>query len=96
MRNVPVLIASGIPCGPINKIDALFENLQVAGLGMVVEVEHPRHGTQKVLGRPIILFEATLVMHSATPDAGQHSDAINKELGLSDAKLANLRGRKVV
>jgi crotonobetainyl-CoA:carnitine CoA-transferase CaiB-like acyl-CoA transferase len=90
------LIASGIPCGPINKIDAVFEDPQVAELGMVVEVEHPKRGTQKVLGQPIILSGATPVMHSATPDAGQHSDAILKELGLSDAELADLRERKVV
>ena len=90
------LIATGIPCGPINRIDAVFADPQVAALDMVVEVEHPQRGIQKVLGQPIVLSGATPVMHSATPDAGQHSDAILHELGLSDAEVAALKERKVV
>ncbi|KEJ95593.1 CaiB/BaiF CoA transferase family protein [Pseudosulfitobacter pseudonitzschiae] len=90
------LIATGIPCGPINKIDAVFADPQVAALGLVVEIEHPKRGTQRVLGQPIVLSGATPVMHSATPDAGQHSDAILQELGLSTDEVAALKERKVV
>jgi crotonobetainyl-CoA:carnitine CoA-transferase CaiB-like acyl-CoA transferase len=90
------LIASGIPCGPINKIDAVFDDPQVSSLGMVVEVEHPKRGTQKVLGQPIVLSGATPVMHSATPDAGQHSDTILHELGLSETEVTALKKRKIV
>lgn len=90
------LIGSGIPCGPINKIDAVFADPQVQSLGMVVGVEHPKRGIQKLLGQPIVLSAAKPVMHSPTPDAGQHSTAILEELGLSDAEIAGLKKRKIV
>lgn len=89
------LIASGIPCGPINTIDAVFADPQVQSLDLVAEVEHPVRGTQKVLGQPIVLSGARPVMRSATPDAGQHSAAILHELGLSEDDIAALKKRNI-
>src|SRR5690606_31634792 len=69
---IATLIDAEIPCGPILRIDEVFADPQVEHLGMVGEVDHPTRGRQKVLAQPIKLSGATSVLHSATPDAGQH------------------------
>jgi crotonobetainyl-CoA:carnitine CoA-transferase CaiB-like acyl-CoA transferase len=90
------LIATGIPCGPINSIDAVFADPQVQELELVCEIEHPTRGTQKVLGQPITMSGTKPSMHSATPDAGQHNADILRELGLNSAEIEDLTQRKII
>ena len=90
------LLETDIPCGPINKIDAVFADPQVKSLGIVREVEHATRGIQKVLGQPITLSDTDPVMHSPTPDAGEHSAAILAELGLRADEIDSLKQRKIV
>ncbi len=90
------LLASGIPCGPINAIDQVFDDPQVQHLGLVGKVEHPTRGVQKVLAQPITLSDSEAVLHSATPDAGQHTDEVLGELGLSAAEIDAMKERKVI
>ena len=90
------LLETDIPCGPINKIDAVFADPQVQSLGIVREVEHATRGIQKVLGQPITLSDTDPVMHSPTPDAGEHSAAILAELGLRADEIDSLKQRKIV
>ncbi|RAI03782.1 formyl-CoA transferase [Acuticoccus sediminis] len=85
-----------IPCGPIYTIDEVFADPQVQHLNMVGEVEHPARGAQKVLAQPIVMSQSEPVLHSATPDAGQHTDAILAELGLSSGEIRELKERHVV
>lgn len=90
------LLEAGIPCGPINRIDEVFEDPQVQHLGIVSEVHHPRRGPLKVLAQPIILSEVDPVFSRATPDAGEDTEAILSGLGYSAEDIAAMRQRKTI
>src|SRR3954471_15489059 len=45
---VDELSKAGVPCGPINTIDQVFEDPQVKHLGMAKKVEHPKIGAYDV------------------------------------------------
>ena len=85
------LLATGIPCGPINTIDQVFADPQVQHLPIVAEVDHPARGRQKLLGQAFQLDGVDPAMRRATPDAGEHTDEILGALGYSAAEVAALR-----
>ena len=63
---------AGVPCGPINTIDKVFADPQVQHLGIARPVDHPKYGSQKVVGQPIHLSrypQPEKLGH--TPEAGR-------------------------
>lgn len=89
------LLAAGIPCGPINAIDAVFQDPQVQHLPVVSEVDHPRLGRQRLLGQPFQLDGIDPVMRSATPDCGQHTGEVLTELGYTADQIAALKSKGI-
>ncbi|MGB2201867.1 MAG: CaiB/BaiF CoA transferase family protein [Pseudooceanicola atlanticus] len=85
------LLATGIPCGPINSIDAVFADPQVQHLPVVAEVDHPTRGRQRLVGQPIQIDGISPVMRSATPDCGQHTDEVLSELDYTPDQITALR-----
>ncbi|HEX9545986.1 MAG TPA: CoA transferase, partial [Acidimicrobiales bacterium] len=62
----------------------------------VVEVKHPTLGTIKEFGIPIKLSATPGTVRTAAPHAGEHTEAVLRELGLSAADIKALRDNKVV
>ncbi|SFH98534.1 CaiB/BaiF CoA transferase family protein [Albimonas pacifica] len=89
------LLAASIPCGPINAVDQVFADPQVQAMGLVGEVEHPSRGPLKVLNQPVRMSGAEPVLRAPAPEAGEHSDELLAELGLSAAEIADLKERKI-
>ena len=82
---------AGVPCGPINTIDKVFADPQVQHLGIARPVDHPKYGTQKVVGQPIHLSrypQPEKLEH--TPEPGEHTDEI-----LSEPRLRQVGDRRV-
>jgi formyl-CoA transferase len=94
---VEALNKAGVPCGPINTIDKAWEDPQVKHLGMAKAVEHPKIGRYEVVGQPIHMSRYpqpdTL---RPTPDQGQHTQEVLRELGYADAEIAALQQKRVV
>ncbi len=94
---VELLNKAGVPCGPINTIDRTFADPQVQHLGIAKPVTHPKLGAQKVVGQPIHLSAYPQPDElQPTPDQGQHTEAVLRDLGYDAAAVAGLREQGVV
>jgi crotonobetainyl-CoA:carnitine CoA-transferase CaiB-like acyl-CoA transferase len=94
---VELLNEVGVPCGPLYTIDQVFADPQVEHLEMARPVRHPKLGAMKVVGQAINMTRTPEPAElRPTPDLGQHTDEVLRELGYSDAAIADLRAREVV
>jgi crotonobetainyl-CoA:carnitine CoA-transferase CaiB-like acyl-CoA transferase len=91
-----LLNAGGVACGPIYRIDEMFDDEQVQHLDPVRQVPHERLGMVKVLSQAIRLSASEPVPKTAAPERGQHTDDILKRLGLSDDDIAGLRSTAAI
>jgi len=91
------LADAGVPCGPINNIDQVFENPQVLHREMKVQVQHPLAGTIDAVGSPINYSRTPLKTDKAAPLLGENTDEILKEvLNYSPEKLADLKSKDCI
>jgi formyl-CoA transferase len=90
---IELLNDAGVPCGPVNNVQQVFEDPQVNHLGIAHEVDHARLGKLKVVRQPVNLSDRPQpkVFRYATPDAGEHSDQVLTEMGVDKAEIARLR-----
>jgi crotonobetainyl-CoA:carnitine CoA-transferase CaiB-like acyl-CoA transferase len=93
---VEQLNAAGVPCGPIYTVDQVFADPQVQHLQAAAEVEHPKLGRFKVVNQAVKLSRTGPGVASATPDVGQHTDEVLKELGYSESDIRGMRERRVI
>ena len=88
-----LLELTGIPCAPINDIEAVINDPQVLSRNMIVSVEDELAGTVKIAGNPI---KMSTLEESPTrdrvPEIGEHNRLIYGDwLGLSDAEISSLK-----
>lgn len=93
---VELLNEHGVPSGPVNTVDQAFADPQVEHLGMAAPVHHPTAGPIEVLRNATTIEGHDNRIHRPSPMAGQHSDEILAEFGLTDEEVASLRDRGVV
>jgi formyl-CoA transferase len=94
---VAELNAAGVPAGPVNTIDQVFADPQVEHLGLATPVEHARLGTLSVIRNALTMTGVeTSTVRSASPDLGEHTDAVLAEAGLGAEEIAALRQAGVI
>jgi crotonobetainyl-CoA:carnitine CoA-transferase CaiB-like acyl-CoA transferase len=94
---VEELNKAGVPCGPINTIDQVFADPQVQHLEIRRPVDHPKLGTYDIVGQPIHMSAFPQPERlRPTPDQGQHTDEVLRELGYDAAAIKELRGKGAV
>ncbi|EGY02305.1 CAIB/BAIF family protein [Nitrospirillum viridazoti Y2] len=93
----------GVPCGPINSIDKVFADPQVAARGMRVTLPHPQAGgtgapgaglpgTVELIGSPMKFSDTPVNYRQAPPTLGQHTDAVLQDwLRLDEEEIRQLR-----
>jgi crotonobetainyl-CoA:carnitine CoA-transferase CaiB-like acyl-CoA transferase len=91
------LESAGVPNGPINNLQQVFEEPQVAARGMKIELEHAVAGKVPLIASPMKFSETKLEFRNPPPVLGQHTDdVLSGVLGMDAAAIARLRSEGVV
>jgi crotonobetainyl-CoA:carnitine CoA-transferase CaiB-like acyl-CoA transferase len=93
---VEMLNGAGVPCGPIYAMNQVFDDPQVRHLEAAATVHHPRLGDFRIVNQAVKLNRTPASMACASPELGEHTDEILKEIGYGKADLAQLRKDKVI
>lgn len=94
---IAVLEAAGVPCGPINDLDEVFDNEQVIARGMQVSLPHPCGADVKLVRNPIRMSATPPDARTAPPLLGaQTGDVLRDMLGYDDAQIAALKAKQAI
>jgi crotonobetainyl-CoA:carnitine CoA-transferase CaiB-like acyl-CoA transferase len=93
---IQILEAQGVPCGPINTIDQVFEDPHVQSRGLHQVVESAAYGPVPIVANPIRMSETPVRYHSAPPVLGEHTrEVLCGVLGMSAAEVDRLQAERV-
>ncbi|AEC20965.1 hypothetical protein PT7_2425 [Pusillimonas sp. T7-7] len=82
---------AGVPAGPINTIDQVYDNPQVQARGMRQELPHSAAGTAPVGASPLRFSGSPVSYRHAAPLLGEHTEQVLREqLGMSDEEIRQL------
>ena len=94
---IAALEARGVPCGPINTLDQVFAEPQLAARGMKVEMPHPLAGVVPQVGSPLRYSATPVAYDRAPPLLGEHTARVLEErLGYDAGRIAALAARNIV
>jgi formyl-CoA transferase len=86
------LEAAGVPNGPINNLQQVFEEPQVVARGMRIELDHAAAGKVPLIASPMKFSGTPLEFKQPPPVLGQHTDEVLRGLlKLTDAEISKLR-----
>jgi len=89
--------ADAVPCGPINTLDQVFENPQVKARGLLQELEANDGSKVPTVRGPIVFSGSTEVESHPSPQLGQDTEAVLKDvLSLPEADVRGLKEKGVV
>jgi formyl-CoA transferase len=81
----------GVPCGPINRLDQVFDDPQVQARGLKQDLPHPQAGTVPQVVAPLKLSATPLAFERPPPLLGEHTvEVLRGRLGYDDVRLAAL------
>jgi len=88
----------GVPCGPVNNLDQVFNDPQVQARGMVTNVDHPLSAQPvATIANPMKFSKTPVSYRHAPPVLGADTvDILSKELCLNDEEINQLRDKGVV
>ena len=95
-RWIERLNAAGVPCGKVQKVSEVLADPQVAAQEMVIDVEHPGHGTVRMVGFPVKLSATPARVRRPAPRLAEHTREVLAEAGYDEAEIASLARSRVV
>ena len=94
-RWIAVLNEAGVPCGPVNGYDQLFNDPQVLHRQMVVYASDEELGDVPHIRTPVRMPSGVAVRNTA-PKLGQHNEEVLGGLGYSRAEIDELHDKQVI
>ncbi|MCY4590409.1 MAG: CoA transferase [Alphaproteobacteria bacterium] len=68
--------AGGCPCGRVQDLAEVFSDPQVLAQDMLLEVDHPGHGTVRMTGFPVKLSATPALVRRPAPELGADTEAV--------------------
>lgn len=93
------LAAAGVPCDAVVFDDAMnrfFDDPLNRRLNLVSALDQPVYGTVEQPGAAWCFGDVDVRFKRACPDIGEHTDDIMREIGFSDAEIAEFRAKKII
>lgn len=84
---VEILLASGLPAGPILDIGQVYNDEHVNYREMFTSVNHPEVGEIEITNQGIKMSETSPYVRGCSPLLGEHNREIYKHLGFSDEEI---------
>ena len=86
----------GVPCGPINSIDKVFEDPQVKHLGIAQSVDTIPFGETELVGQPFNLSRTPSSLKQRPPEKGEQNSDVLSELGFSNKELNDFKNKEII
>ncbi len=86
----------GVPCGPINSIDKVFDDPQVKHLGIAQSIDTIPFGQTQLVGQPFNLSRSPSIMKQRPPEKGEHNEDVLLDLGYSSEELDELKSKNTI
>ena len=94
---ISLLEEVGVPCGPINNFQEVFDNEQVKARELQLQVDHPTAGKMPLVASPMRLSKTPVEVRMPPPTLGQHTESILQErLGLSPEAIDRLKQKGII
>jgi crotonobetainyl-CoA:carnitine CoA-transferase CaiB-like acyl-CoA transferase len=90
------LAKADVCVGKVYDVPEVFADPQVRHRQMAVELEHPVAGKVTQAGVAVKLSDTPGSIRSFAPSLGQHTEEVLRDLGYSNAKIAELREKQVI
>jgi len=90
------LRAADVPCGPVLSRDEVLSDPQVIHNDTIVDSHHPTAGRVRTVKAPARFSETPAAPLGPAPGLGEHTDEVLREVGLSDADIAELRNEGII
>jgi formyl-CoA transferase len=91
-----VLDDAGVPAGPVRFTEELLEDPQALENDYITSFDHPLMGPVRMGGPMIQMSDTPLEPQGSSPTLGQHTDAVLRELGYGDERIAALHASGVL
>lgn len=94
---IEIFESHNMPCGPINTIEQIVNDVHVKARGTIWEIDHPVAGKIKVSGNPIIMSETPAEVKFPPPVLGQHTEEIlSGMLKYTEEEITELKEKKII
>ena len=93
---VEALTEAGVPCGPIYRIDEMFDDPQVQHMNIAQPLMTEPFGETRAMGQPVELTRTPSALTASPPTRGQHTQELLAELGIDPGDYAELQNTSVV
>ena len=93
---IELLLAAGVPAGPIYNVKEIFADPQVQHLSVAETMQSEPFGETKALAQPVCLTRTPSKISASPPARGAGTDELLQELGFSHPEIAALRERSIV